>query len=435
MIFKKYRELESAYFKGDKKSLEYIAADSLFTSVSYRFTEDSAHDSFLFLRVIKEVVFNSFKKIPSKTISGNSSVAVLDNSFNCIEIRKKYIEKLTGDQIKIVFSKSRLLGYSGIVNTLRSYFYIFCLFFRSSSVIRKGISRTNYALLIKQIPEIINLTGILEREKITTLFDFANYEVDSNFLYLVLKEKGIKVYKVPSPGPLFMHNKNLLTDVLVICSGYHLEETKLYKDTIVFDKLIRFFPELSSLNFIPKKEVGDDARYKVGFYSHASWLRAKEKHASNGLNLLEAEENLLTIINNSFVDSNYQLLIFLHPREKKDIEDTKRYYKKFLSNISFEFAPFDQRSTECYHLCNLAVVTLSTILFERLFEGYKILISSEGMFSFPNPGSVLSNICFSNGKDLQKLLNENVGLTDDAFFENNGMTNYRKEVFISDDYK
>lgn len=435
MIFRKYRELEVAYYKGDKKSLDYIAAESLFTSVSYRFNEDSQQDKFLFLKVIKEVLFKSFKKIPSKIISQDSSVAVLDNSFNCIEIRKKYIEKLTGDKIKIVFSKSTLLGYSGFINTFKSFFYIFYFFFKSYLVIKKGIVRTNYALLIKQIPEIINLIEILEENKITILFDFANYEVDSNFLYLILKEKGVKVYKVPSPGPLFMHNKNLLTDVLVICSGYHLEETRLYKETIIFKELVQFYPELSDLA-IKKNIVADDKKkFIVGFYSHASWLREKKKHVDNGLNLLRAEESLLKLINETFENTNYQLLIFLHPREKHKIDETEAYYKNFLSNIRYEFAPVDKKSTDCYHLCNLALITLSTILFERIFEGHKILISKQDIVGFPNPNSLLNNICFSNSSELSMLLEENSDIKDHDFFEKYKLSDYMSEKFISDEYK
>ena len=389
-ILNKYEILESVFLKKiNILTREYIAADSLFNSVSYRLGNNAIHDRFLIFRIAKEVLSKSHRKIPVKRIIETSELAVLDNSFNFEDVRARYIKKLTGNDIKLLFNKSQLLGYSSFINLLKNYIYLFYLLIRYPIILKKGINKVNYALVMKQIPEIINFIEIISKENIKIVFDFSNYEVDSNFLYLLLNEKGIKVYKVPSPGPLFMHNKNLLTDVLVICSGYHLEETRLYKETIIFKELVHFYPELSDLAIKKNIVAHDKQKFIVGFYSHASWLREKEKHVDNGLNLLRAEESLLKLINDTFENTNYQLLLFLHPREKHKINETEAYYKKFLSNIHYEFAPVDKKSTDCYHLCNLALITLSTILFERIFEGHKILISKQGIIGFPNPNSCL----------------------------------------------
>lgn len=437
MVLRLYKTLRLAFISDKNKlSVEYIAADSLYTCQTYRLGKDANIDRYLFVRILKEVLIKSLIKFKYYKFKNESTdvVAVLDNSFDYIEIRKNYIKKLSGLNINLFFNKSQLLGFIGIINLIKVFNYSIYVFIKGVIDSDARLKRINLALLIKELPEVSNLLTILKRNKVKVLFDFANYEIDSNFLYLVLKENGIKVYKIPSPGPLYMHNKNLLSDVLVISSAYQLEETKIFQTTILFNELICFYPELSPLKIDDKKEVIDSAKYIVGFYSHASWLRKKESHSDNGLNLLQAEESLLRMINNSLVNSKFSLLIFLHPREKSNFYETKVYYSQFLNSVKFEFAPMELASSQSFHLCNLAIVTLSTILFERIFEGYKIFISKGEVVGFPHHESKLNNICFSNKQELLCLLNESVQLSDSEFFEKFCLTEYKKENFISNEY-
>jgi hypothetical protein len=435
VILRKYRNIEKAFISKSALSNEFIAANSLFNSVTFRLDKNAATDRFLALRIIKEVVQSLFKKIEIQYIDRQASVAILDNTFDYIDKRVKYVEKLSAEKVKLVISKSKQLGFTSLLGVFQSLVAIIFFSVKAPFVLRNNVLRTNYWLLLKQIPEIINFLAIIKREKIEVVYDFANYEVDSNFLFLLLKERGVHVVKVPSPGPLFGHNRNLLADTLVVCSGYQLEEIKLYKETIRYDKLISFYPELAKLEIKPNVSFDKDKFSVIGFYSHASWLREKHSHSDNGLNLLIAEESLLKTIGSAFVNSEFRLLIFLHPREKKDLEQTKEYYKAFLSNISYEFAPFELKSTECYHLCNLALITLSTILFERIFEGYKILISTDGMIGFPHKNSVLSSICFSSANELNELIEINIQKSNEDFFESNHLSSYTSKIFIPNEYQ
>lgn len=435
MVFKKFIEIQQAYLNKKINSKEYIAADSLFNSISFRLPPILENDKLLFLKTSKEVLRSFFSKIKVVECSINADIAVLDNSFNYIDTRLKYINKLTNKDVKIILNKSNLLGFTSVFNSINILFLVIKLLLKTSFVKEQSISRLNYALIIKQLPEIINFLFIIKKNKIKTVFDFANFEVDSNFLYLLLKENNIEVYKVPSPGPLFMHNKNLLTDYLVISSGYQEEEVYAFKNTIFYSNLLKFYPETSPLTNLKKQEVSLENLKVLGFYSHASWLRIKQNHIDNGLNLLEAEENLLSMINKVFSKTDYKLLVFLHPKEKQDLNASKEYYSKFLKDINFEFLPIEKKSTDSFHLCNIALVTLSTILFERLFEGYKILICKKDIKGFPNETSVLNTISFSNIAELTELISANIGTSDKQFFENNKLTAYTKEVFISNEYR
>jgi hypothetical protein len=63
MILNLYKSLSSAFLSTDKKySVEHIAADSLFTHQSYRLGKEADKDKYLFLRILKEVLFKSFIK-------------------------------------------------------------------------------------------------------------------------------------------------------------------------------------------------------------------------------------------------------------------------------------------------------------------------------------------------------------------------------------
>lgn len=414
---------------------EFIAASSLFNAVTFRLDKNASNDKFLPFRIIKEVISTSFKKVEIRHVDRQASIAVLDNTFDFIDTRIRYIEKLNGEKVKLIINKSKQLGYTSLLGMAQSFFAILYFSIKAPFVLRRNVSRINYWLLLKQIPEIINFMAIVKRENISEVYDFANYEVDSNFLFLLLKEKGVNVVKVPSPGPLYGHNRNLLTDALVVCSGYQLEEVDLYKETIRYNKLVAFYPELSKLEIRPNIDFDEKNFSVIGFYSHASWLRQKHSHSDNGLNLLMAEESLLKIMGNTFVKSDYKLMIFLHPREKNSIEETKEYYKGFLSNINYEFAPFELKSTDCYHLCNLALITLSTILFERIFEGYKILISTTSMVGFPHKDSSLNNICFSSADELKELIEKNIKRSNEEFFESNNLKKYISKVFIPNEYQ
>jgi hypothetical protein len=262
---------------------------------------------------------------------------------------------------------------------------------------------------------------------------------------LLLKKNNISVYKVPSPGPLFMHNKILLTDYLVLSSGYQLEEIEFIK-TIKAHTLVKGIPELG-LNYLNKyielegvTNLSEKQKYSqsIGYYSHGSWLRSKQKNADNGLNIKNSEEKTLSIINDFLKENQgYHLKIFLHPKEKKyhDQKELLAYYDSLIDDKRYSYAPFQLNSADSFDEVNIAVVALSTILFERLFVARKVLICKIGMNGFPLPNSSLNTISFDSLDELKKLILQSWAIPNKEFYkkfnlENHTYLNFLDNIFL-----
>ena len=268
----------------------------------------------------------------------------------------------------------------------------------------------------------------LKKNKIDLIIDYANYEVDSNFFYLLAKELNITVYKVPSPNPLSFHNKIILGDYLILSSGYQIEEIKKL-DKIRVRYIIKSMPEqgINYLNQYKQKGIVLDNTYLLGYYSHASWVRLKEKHADNGLAIDNLEEETLKIINDLLKsNSSYKLIIFLHPREKKiEQEIIYEYYSKILKREQIEFAPLNAKTADSFDLINIAILAISSILFDRLFVGRKLFIyKNKPDAYFPMKESTLNNICFNSKQELETLIGKSIKLTNESFYDSFGISNH-----------
>lgn len=445
MIFFVFSELKTVLKSYKQKSLNlsyHLAGVSLIEFMSFRLPDSAKADKYLAWRALKNVFLRIFI-LENQIVDykNNSGIAIIDNSFNYIDLRNSYVENLVGRKIEVHLCKDSLFFTNNIFEKIKlfiSSFWIFIKYFKTFSF--KNNFRVNYVLLIREIPEIINLLNTLKSKNIDTIVDFANYEVDSNFLYLLLKKNNIHMYKVPSPGPLYIHNKILITDVLVVSSGYHTEELNILKETLIYEKTVKYMPEMSPL-FIKHYQdnsinllINEADKNTIGFYSHASWLRALSNHADNGMNLLEAENNLLEMIKEVITKKpEYKLIIFLHPRERAEsvFNKTTAFYNSILGYGNYTFSSPEIKSTEAFNKCNIALVALSTILFERLMMGFKTLIYNDKKNEFPHPSSVLNNISFRNATELSDLLESNLLKENADFFNESKLDSYLLKNFVT----
>jgi len=81
---------------------------------------------------------------------------------------------------------------------------------------------------------------------------------------------------------------------------------------------------------------------------------------------------------------------------------------------------------------DIAIAAFSTIVFERLYFGYKILIGNEAMRNFPMTGSPLNNICFSDYNDFRQKIFAAHTVSNLAFFEKNNLQTYLWFNFLKD---
>jgi hypothetical protein len=434
LVFTLLRKVNRSYLMKDNSN-EDLAGRALFEFVSFRLTENSSSFIIVCLRQFKDVCKRLYSKPVYLHFNNHSGVAILDADLKDEPIRSKYIRQLIDKDIELVFTKDSLLMDFGIWDTIKLSLIAFYLFVKVIFLRKPYQRKSNYALLIRQIPEIICLIRFIKKHQIKIFFDFENYQVDSNFLYLVLQKLNVIVYKVPSSGPLYMHNSIVLADCLVLSSGYQLEEVKDLKATLRFQYLLKAMPELAGtyvedyINFESNtiKAFTEPDLYSIGYYSHGSWLRSSDKDADNNLNLHEAESNTLNILN-LFIERNpqFKLIIFTHPRERSStiLEKTKAFYKSKFPNIRFELASFELKSTQTFRKVNIAVIALSTILFERLYIGTKTLICKSGINGFPKPDSQLQTISFNTIDELEVLIQNGLNVSIEDFYKKNKLESY-----------
>jgi hypothetical protein len=432
MILKTFKSTKRSFFKNDFTSQYGIASITLFTYMSFRLNKKDTNDYFVFIRNLKRVFFSCFKKTNYTHTNSNSKILFLNSTNSNINKRIVHAEKLINNKINVIVTRDDLLAFFNFKLYVKNIYLAVYVFFIVIFNKKRYPSRQNIALLIRELPELNSLIFIIKKHQIKQVLDYGCYEVDSNFLYLLLKQLNVEVVKIPPPGPLFAHLKHLLTDELVISSQYHLEEILEFRNTIKYSKLKHFYPEFYDFSRIESQKSKIDNSNVFGFYSHASWLREKNNDSDNGLNLLNAEEYLLDLINKVFsYHKNYKIIIFLHPKERKDLKTTQNYYNKILKDISFEFSPSNMSSSDCFELCNIALVSLSTILFERLFAGYKIFICNKHISNFPLSKSVLNSISFETEQELIKLINFNIYISDNEFFNKHHLNSYLVNNFVA----
>ena len=240
------------------------------------------------------------------------------------------------------------------------------------------------------------------------IYFFSTHEPEANLLAHLLMKKNIKVVKIPNSNPLFMFNKNMVTDELILTLEYQFEEANLFYEDCDFE-IKRWHPIGLNKYYNINKE--NQSSKKLCYYSHASWIRKSEDHHLPKFNEVELELNFLELIRNSNFFSNHEVYICLHPKEKTSsniLIKSKNYYKKiFGSNVQF----YNNSSFESFEEFELGFGAFSSILFERIHCGYKTLIFNNLISEFPILNSDFNYFVMSDFENLlesiQCFVNEN----------------------------
>lgn len=88
------------------------------------------------------------------------------------------------------------------------------------------------------------------------------------------------------------------------------------------------------------------------------------------------------------------------------------------------FADITVSSIEGFDDINLAVSLYSTLMFERIYLGFKTIIAPFDYDEFPIKQSSLNHICVHNMEELYFKLDVNLKLTTIEFFEMNHLKSY-----------
>jgi hypothetical protein len=412
--------------KAGKTTDEGLAFRCMSENVTYRLTKAEASDFLIGVRLfIRMLRLMRSGGQTHKILEGTSGNAILECNFVYEELEQQYVEKQSSESPSYFISKEDLPRAMSTTREMLHYSW-FAIWHLIRNVFAKN--RGNVAMQLVFVAECAALLKLCKQLKIKNMYDFAPYLIDSNWAYLLCRDSIANYCKLPSPGPLYTHNHTLLCDTLILSNHYQFEEIARYSN-VKFKEVEKWLPEYA-FTYIDRYLSHPATREKtIGYYSHGGWLRAHEQHADDGLNIPHAEHILLQHLA-QFVAANpdFSVIVFPHPRERKEEiwERTLAHYSSYFeSEQQFKIIEKDIRTAYSFEKVDIAMAAFSTILYERLFCGYKTLIGNYGIPNFPMEGSSLNAICFDSYDQLQQLILHAAGMSNNTFFESFGLIDYK----------
>ncbi len=423
-----YRSLEREYYSDNKKSDEFLASISMFESMTFRLLSTSSKDRLIGFRMIYRLLRqrkSGHKEIVLE-LDEDSKTLIIGGGIKLAEFVVKYIKLSSEKSIKAYIEKDALLLSDRIsMGQVLSYMpFAFKQAFRCIFNWR----RVNIAMTIHEMLEISVILKYVRDNRITHVYDFFPYEKDSNFMSLIFRAEGVLVTKNPSPGPLAIHNRIMIADEVTISTPYQQEELKKFSDTIRVKRHLLWPPEKSFtyyhryINHIPT------TRYTIGFYSHGQWVRKAQSHADDGVTSNDGENEILRWLSRFLRENpHFKLTIFPHPKEKRqeNLGLMRSFYRSQLGDTNYEILEAGVGTMLSLEKVDIAVVLISTVIFERMFCGYKTIIGNNAIKSFPMNLSPLNNICFQSYEGMSTLLLEIAEQREDDYFKKYNLEAYK----------
>lgn len=285
------------------------------------------------------------------------------------------------------------------------------------------------AMLGKEMVENFNLLALLKSYKVKELYFFCIFEKDANLATLLIQKQHIKVNKIPSEVPLGLWNSIIVADKLCVCSGYQFDELKHFSNSMFVKETEFWGPELLMENLDKYENPVPLSQRTIGFYSTGAWVRSLENHLQQDM---DAEEHVKRSLREFCVKHpEYNLRIFMHPRERweKYYTTALSNYKAIFQGVNYEFAPKESKASRSFEEANVAVALNTTLAYERLYYGFKMLLMPIGVPNFPLEKSGIRNICVYTTDDLVAKLEREAGLTNNEFFKSNGISNYARYLY------
>lgn len=378
-----------------------IALFDLFNKKSFRIPIDDEINKILLFRYFYRSLTNSKLKFH---LNSKSNILIYDAN---IKSREERLEDVS-EYKKMPISKIGFFSkYETSLNTIQHIAIVFIqtLIFLPvvwfCSLFNWG-NRAQFALLFFEVIESIELIVALKKTDSKIVHYYCPYEKDANLNGLLLDFLGIQVVKHPSAGPLLGHNKFMICDTVAVSNAYHLDEIKAKKDQYQINSIEKWPPNGSSSSRKKYQNINLYApKNTIGYISTATHLRFKKKNNNNFIGGLELEEELISKLKLYMSNNAVKLNIYLHPKEKKDdfiFQTSKDYYYNLfgVENITF----ITGQTTLNFHLSDIMIGTYSTVLFERLYCGFKTMFYSPNIDFFPIKGTSMSNIIAQSEQDI-----------------------------------
>lgn len=399
---------------------------------SLRLPASSRKDWFIALRIIKRLMGLILNSKPKMNVAGHEE-AILDSNAGSKEIRLNYVNKMDSEKSRLFLSKEDLI--SGASPLLKLFFIIYLFLVVFPLFILSVISRdkSKFPLMVFEILECSALNEILNRNNIQKLHYFSIYERDANICAFITMKYAVIVNKITSEVPLVFWNKIIVSDSLSLCFKYQEDEMKKFNETIFVKEVKQWAPEQI---FIAKKEwfnkVKNSKKGNIGFYSSGNWLRDEIGNTNLDKNEAQNEDALLKSLC-EFVNthSDLKLQIFLHPMEKdlKYQSKVEAHYKMFLGD-KIVIVGRSIRTSDAFDQSEIAIAQFSTIMFERIYFGFKSIIVPFGFENSFIEESAFRNILAYSSNEMIAKLKAALAQSEEEYYQSNKLFGYRQSDYF-----
>jgi hypothetical protein len=405
---------------------EKLAAINLMNFHSFRLNSSQQNQPGIGFRMIRAAVGRALRS-PENAPDLRSAEGLIISSSSCDHINvQHYVRSMSGKPKLAYIVKDQISFKQELSIGEWLVWLVFALNQSFRTLFEKR--RINRALTIIEVLEITILLKWINRNNIKVIYDFVPFEVDSNLLYLCTRKLGVRTTKIPSPGPLSSHNKIVLCDELILSGGYHFEELRALEHQYRVNTYTPWPPERAHTYYeMYTKGHLDTSPIELGFYSHGEWIRLEKGLVEKNSSLLAAELSTLDFLGRFLRNHRqYHLTVYPHPKERKGrtTEQLREYYRRATGCEDVQIASADKPTTFRFEEADIAVTCYSTIIFERLYCGFKTLIQRIEEHDFPKPGSVLNTICFENYEQLSALILASSAINASDFFEKHALEKY-----------
>lgn len=237
------------------------------------------------------------------------------------------------------------------------------------------------ALIPLELSESIILLSHLKESKSDYLYYFSAYEKDANWIALLLQKNGIVCHKIPSSNPVKNFYPMVIADKFSFTAPFQIYEYPALKHNWTVNEF-EIWPNLGSQNLqnslIEKK--GEAPVNSIGIFTRGIWLRKKRGDNFLGVGEDVAEEKMLQYVREYLQNSDdiEKVYLLMHPIEKSNNQqysESTTYYKNFFNGISVSFIDSDKPSYECFNSFDVGLASVSSVIFERLYCGYKCMMA------------------------------------------------------------
>ena len=415
-----------SYWFGGKDKYA-IAYRSLVSTHTYRLSDGDHSNPLILGRYIRLALMTSRNQFSSPIIEGLGTAAVFGGEMDEVLRYKEYLKGLTDHDPSIYFARNGLSVQKSRIRRLGVFLGVFALSFTYIFHALIGNRSANYAMIIMEWAEWMNIITIVQRHKIDHIFLFDSYEKDANMISLILGKLGVHTNRIPAENTLTTYYREVICDQFSYTTPFQRDERKQFRNWIVGEEV-----DYPCFNYRALLQANtsqnEDSERTIGFISSGVWRRIERGDQAKGGGEYESEELLITVLHD-FLKQNpeFKLLIYLHPCERETealYAKAFEHYKEIFTGVELELLPFGMGSLDGFRLSNVAVSVYSSANMERLFLKMKTLYFP-ACFSYKlYDGTSLDRICGRSEQELLDLLERSMNMSNDAFFEHFGLQNY-----------